>query len=210
MLGQHGGPFQGRGIQDAWRTTTPCAFISIVGMRTIRCEISICRVRCWLLSRARCAAPAMLARVPGLVWALAGRARAAASSRAQEPRPERAILASPRRMSTGCWPTIGASIRHKCSESRRCWRRCRRRKNLTIQEREQLAQQLEDLRKETRTKEQQLAHEKKQLEEQLTGKISWRTSERPRTWETSLPRRHRGTGLDGCGRRRRRLQRRRR
>jgi hypothetical protein len=45
-------------------------------------------------------------------------------------------------------------------------------KNLTIQEREQFAQQLEDLRKETRTKEQQLAHEKKQLEEQLTGKIT--------------------------------------
>jgi hypothetical protein len=45
-------------------------------------------------------------------------------------------------------------------------------KNLTIQEREMLAQQLEDLRKETRTKEQQLAHEKKQLEEQLTGKIT--------------------------------------
>jgi len=31
---------------------------------------------------------------------------------------------------------------------------------------------LEDLRKETRTKEQQLSHEKKQLEEQLTGKIT--------------------------------------
>ena len=45
-------------------------------------------------------------------------------------------------------------------------------KNLTIQEREQLAQQLEDLRKETRTKEQQLAHEKKQLEEQFTKQIT--------------------------------------
>ena len=45
-------------------------------------------------------------------------------------------------------------------------------KNLTIQEREQLAQQLEDLRKETRTKEQQLAHEKKQLEEQFTKQLT--------------------------------------
>ena len=45
-------------------------------------------------------------------------------------------------------------------------------KNLTIQEREQLAQQLEDLRKETRTKEQQLAHEKKQLEESFTKRIA--------------------------------------
>ena len=51
-------------------------------------------------------------------------------------------------------------------------RRWQRRKNLTIQEREQLAQQLEDLRKETRTKEQQLAHEKKQLEEQFTKQIA--------------------------------------
>ena len=45
-------------------------------------------------------------------------------------------------------------------------------KNLTIQEREQLAQQLEDLRKETRTKEQQLAHEKKQLEEQYQKQLA--------------------------------------
>jgi hypothetical protein len=45
-------------------------------------------------------------------------------------------------------------------------------KNLTVQEREQLAQQLEDLRKETRTKEQQLSHEKKQLEEQFTKQLS--------------------------------------
>jgi hypothetical protein len=45
-------------------------------------------------------------------------------------------------------------------------------KNLTIQEREQLAQQLEDLRKETRTKEQQVAHERKQLEEQYTKQLA--------------------------------------
>jgi hypothetical protein len=45
-------------------------------------------------------------------------------------------------------------------------------KNLTVQEREQLAQQLEDLRKETRTKEQQLAHERKQLEEQFTKQLT--------------------------------------
>ena len=35
-----------------------------------------------------------------------------------------------------------------------------------------MAQQLEDLRKETRTKEQQLAHEKKQLEEQYTKQLT--------------------------------------
>jgi hypothetical protein len=45
-------------------------------------------------------------------------------------------------------------------------------KNLTFQEREQFAQQLEDLRQETQTKEQRQAHEKKQLEEQLTRKVS--------------------------------------
>ena len=45
-------------------------------------------------------------------------------------------------------------------------------KNLTIQEREQLAQQLEDMRKETRTKEAQLAHEKKQLEEQYEKRVA--------------------------------------
>jgi hypothetical protein len=45
-------------------------------------------------------------------------------------------------------------------------------KNLTVQEREQMAQQLEDLRKETRTKEQQQAHEKKQLEEQYQKNLT--------------------------------------
>ena len=55
-------------------------------------------------------------------------------------------------------------------------------KNLTIQEREQLAQQLEDLRKETRTKEQQLAHEKKQLEEQFTKRIA-DTEKAAKDWE---------------------------
>jgi len=67
-------------------------------------------------------------------------------------------------------------------------------KNLTIQEREQFAQQLEDLRKETRTKEQQLSHEKKQLEEQLTGRITnaektakeWEQRYREGTVERSL------------------------
>ena len=45
-------------------------------------------------------------------------------------------------------------------------------KNLTLQEREQLAQQLEDMRKETRTKEQQLAYERKQLEEQFQKQLT--------------------------------------
>jgi len=49
-------------------------------------------------------------------------------------------------------------------------------KNLTVQEREQLAQQLEDLRKETRTKEQQLSHEKKQVESNIRS--NWPTSGR--------------------------------
>ena len=55
-------------------------------------------------------------------------------------------------------------------------------KNLTIQEREQLATQLEDLRKESRTKEQQLAYEKKQLEEQYTKQLSEEKKARE-TWE---------------------------
>src|SRR5271166_6509461 len=38
-------------------------------------------------------------------------------------------------------------------------------RNLTTQEREQLAQRLEDMQTETRTKDQQAAHERKQLEE---------------------------------------------
>jgi hypothetical protein len=44
-------------------------------------------------------------------------------------------------------------------------------KNLTTQEREQLAQRLEDMQKETRTREQQQAHERKQLEEQFNTKV---------------------------------------
>jgi len=44
-------------------------------------------------------------------------------------------------------------------------------KNLTIQEREQLAQQVEELQTQGRTKEQQLAHEKKQLEDQYQRKV---------------------------------------
>lgn len=67
-------------------------------------------------------------------------------------------------------------------------------KNLTIQEREQLAQQLEDLRKETRTKEQQQAHERKQLEEQFVKQIAdekkareeWERRYREGTVERSL------------------------
>ena len=67
-------------------------------------------------------------------------------------------------------------------------------KNLTIQEREMLAQQLEDLRKETRTKEQQLAHDKKQLEEQYQKQLAderkvreqWETRYREGTVERAL------------------------
>jgi hypothetical protein len=44
-------------------------------------------------------------------------------------------------------------------------------KNLTTQEREQLAQRLEDMQKETRTKDQQAAHDRKQLEEQYQTKL---------------------------------------
>ena len=59
-----------------------------------------------------------------------------------------------------------------CSTSRRCLRRRAESKNLTVREREQLAQQLEDLRKETRTKEQQLAHEKQASWRSGTKKIA--------------------------------------
>jgi hypothetical protein len=45
-------------------------------------------------------------------------------------------------------------------------------KNLSVQEREQLAQQLEDVRKDSRTKEQQLAHEKQQVEERSKKEIA--------------------------------------
>jgi hypothetical protein len=54
--------------------------------------------------------------------------------------------------------------------------------NLTVQEREQLAQQLEDMRKETRTKEQQLAYERKQLEEQYEAKLKQEKQAREQ-WE---------------------------
>jgi hypothetical protein len=56
-------------------------------------------------------------------------------------------------------------------------------KNLTAQEREQLAQRLEDVQKESRTKDQQQAHERKQLEEQYAIKL---TDEKTRAdrWET--------------------------
>ncbi len=54
-------------------------------------------------------------------------------------------------------------------------------KNLTTQEREQLAQRLEDMQKETRTKEQQAAHDRKQMEESYAtqleaekkGRVQW-------------------------------------
>jgi predicted RNase H-like nuclease (RuvC/YqgF family) len=51
-------------------------------------------------------------------------------------------------------------------------------KNLTVQEREQMAQELETLRRETRTKEQQQAHEKKQLEDKLTKQLNDEKKER--------------------------------
>jgi hypothetical protein len=44
-------------------------------------------------------------------------------------------------------------------------------KNLTVQEREQLAQQLDELRAASRTKEEQLLHEKKQLEDQRKKEV---------------------------------------
>ena len=91
------------------------------------------------------------------------------------------------------------STRHKCSGSRRCLEEVSASKNLTIQEREQFAQQLEDLRKETRTKEQQLAHEKKQLEEQLTEQDR-RCGEGRQGMGAALPRRNGGAGFAGRGR----------
>ena len=67
-------------------------------------------------------------------------------------------------------------------------------KNLTIQEREELAQQLEDVRKETRTKEVQLLHEKKQVEESYETQAEGR-EEGPRDVGETLPRRDHGTML---------------
>lgn len=56
-------------------------------------------------------------------------------------------------------------------------------KNLDVQEREQLQQQLEALESEKRTKEQQLAHEKKQLEEQMQKRVKEAENDR-KAWET--------------------------
>ena len=55
-------------------------------------------------------------------------------------------------------------------------------KNLTLQEREQLAQQLEDMRKETQTKEQRLAAERKELESKLTKQLTDEKKDRD-TWK---------------------------
>ena len=55
--------------------------------------------------------------------------------------------------STGCLPTTGASISRQLQRVEKTLEEMAASKNLTIQEREQLAQQLEDMRKETRTKE---------------------------------------------------------
>jgi len=55
-------------------------------------------------------------------------------------------------------------------------------KNLTAQEREQLAQRLEDVHKETRTKEQQTIHERKVLEEQYNNKLEEERKSRTQ-WE---------------------------
>ena len=111
------------------RTTTPCRLHLHRG-----CENSA--MRNLYLSRAVLASfegeggggAGDAARVPGLARVLAGLARCCARSRlaAVPAVPERAMLASPRRMSTGCWPTTGASIRRRFSGSRRCLRRRQR------------------------------------------------------------------------------------
>ena len=54
--------------------------------------------------------------------------------------------------------------------------------NLTAAERETLANQLEDLRKEGRTKEAQLAHERKQMEKDYEKKLAER-AKAAETWE---------------------------
>jgi hypothetical protein len=56
-------------------------------------------------------------------------------------------------------------------------------KNLSEQERAKLEETLEDVRKQFRTKEQQLAHERKQLEEQFTGRIK-DLEGKAQVWET--------------------------
>lgn len=56
-------------------------------------------------------------------------------------------------------------------------------KSLTDREREQFAQQLEELQSQSRTKEQQLAHERKQLEEQATKRIKEAEADK-KAWES--------------------------
>jgi hypothetical protein len=60
--------------------------------------------------------------------------------------------------------------------------------NLTLQEREQLAQQLEDMRKETQTKEQQLAHDKEQYETKLKQEKKGRETAEALYKETTITR----------------------
>jgi hypothetical protein len=58
-------------------------------------------------------------------------------------------------------------------------------KNLTIQEREQLAAQIEEMHAASRTKEQQLAHEKRQLEEQMTKRVKDAEADK-KAWESKF------------------------
>lgn len=55
--------------------------------------------------------------------------------------------------------------------------------NLTKEDREELQRQLEDLQNKHRTKEQTLAHEKKQIEEQLSSQVKEWQEKAGKTWE---------------------------
>ena len=77
-------------------------------------------------------------------------------------------------------------------------------KNLTLQEREQLAQQLEDMRKETQTKEQRLAAERKELESKLTKQLTDEKKDRD-TWKNRYCEETTARAADRCGSRQRRL-----
>ena len=77
-------------------------------------------------------------------------------------------------------------------------------KNLTLQDRQQLAQQLEDMRKETQTKEQRLAAERKELESKLTKQLSDEKKDRD-TWKNRYCEETTAAAADRCGSRQRRL-----
>ena len=76
------------------------------------------------------------------------------------------------------------------------------RANLTAAEREALTNQLDDLRKEGRTKEAQLAHERKQLKEDYEKKLAEK-AKAAETWELRYREGTTEMRATGCGRQRR-------